>query len=133
MEIASNFGQTGRNPADVNGDGVVNVMDLGLVAGAFGTGTAAPSKLSHNPQIAPTRADVQKWLREARQVNLTDPSVQARYLRVGAASCCVDTKGISTAAELSESVQPRNLDSVRVGGGYACANHDIQHTRCYGP
>ena len=76
VEIASNFGQTGRNPADVNGDGVVNIMDLGLVAGAFGTGTAAPSKLSHNPQIAPTRADVQKWLREARQVNLTDPSVQ---------------------------------------------------------
>ena len=76
VEIASNFGQTGRNPADVNGDGVVNVMDLGLVAGAFGTDTAAPSKLSHNLQIAPTRADVQKWLREARQMNLTDPSVQ---------------------------------------------------------
>ena len=76
VEIASNFGQTGRNPADVNGDGVVNIMDLGLVAGAFGTDTAAPSKLSHNLQIAPTRADVQKWLREARQVNLTDPSVQ---------------------------------------------------------
>ena len=130
VEIASNFGQTGRNPADVNGDGVVNVMDLGLVAGAFGTGTAAPSKLSHNLQIAPTRADVQKWLREVRQMNLTGSVCSTRYLRVGAVSCCVDTKGISAAAELSESVQPRNVDSLRVGDRYACAHHDLQHAGC---
>ena len=34
--VASNFGETGQNPADVNGDGQVNIQDLVLVAGAFG-------------------------------------------------------------------------------------------------
>ena len=35
--------------------------------------------------------------------------------------------------ELSESVQPRNVDSLRVGDGYACQDHDLQHTRCCDP
>ena len=34
--VASNFGQIGQNAAGVNGDGVVNIIDLTLVAGAFG-------------------------------------------------------------------------------------------------
>ena len=34
--VASNFGQTGANAADVNGDGVVNIVDLTRVAAAFG-------------------------------------------------------------------------------------------------
>ena len=33
--VASGFGQTGQNAADVNGDGMVNIQDLVLVAGAF--------------------------------------------------------------------------------------------------
>ena len=34
--VASKFGEKGQNPADVNGDGQVNIQDLVLVAGAFG-------------------------------------------------------------------------------------------------
>jgi len=34
--IAARFGQTGAEPADVNGDGVVNIQDLVLVASHFG-------------------------------------------------------------------------------------------------
>ena len=34
--VASNFGQTGDIPADVNGDNVVNILDLTLVASHFG-------------------------------------------------------------------------------------------------
>ena len=34
--VAANFGETGTNDADVNGDGVVNIIDLTLVAAAFG-------------------------------------------------------------------------------------------------
>lgn len=34
--VASNFGKTGQNAADVNNDGIVNIQDLVLVAGAFG-------------------------------------------------------------------------------------------------
>ena len=40
--VASNFGETGANAADVNGDGVVNIVDLTLVAAAFGNTAAAP-------------------------------------------------------------------------------------------
>ena len=34
--VAANFGETGPTPADVNGDGVVNILDLTLVASHFG-------------------------------------------------------------------------------------------------
>ena len=33
--VAGQFGKTGKNSADVNGDGVVNIQDLVLVAGAL--------------------------------------------------------------------------------------------------
>ena len=39
--VASNFGKTGQNAADVNGDGVVNIIDLTLVAAAFGNTASA--------------------------------------------------------------------------------------------
>ena len=35
--VSSQFGRTGQNEADVNGDGVVNIQDLVLVAAAFHT------------------------------------------------------------------------------------------------
>ncbi len=56
--VASNFGKTGENAADVNGDGVVNIVDLTLVAAAFGNTAAAPIIWSFDSKIAPTRADV---------------------------------------------------------------------------
>ena len=34
--VAGAFGQTGENEADVNGDGIVNILDLVAVAAAFG-------------------------------------------------------------------------------------------------
>ena len=40
--IASQLGQTGANSADVNGDGTVNIQDLVLVAGALGAEASAP-------------------------------------------------------------------------------------------
>ena len=78
--VASNFGKGGENSADVNGDGVVNIIDLTLVAGAFGTTAGAPALWSRDQKIAPTREQVQQWLREARQMNLTDPAFQRGIL-----------------------------------------------------
>ena len=72
--VASNFGKTvseDGNPADVNEDGVINIIDLVKVAGAFGDGAAAPSTLSQNLKGTLTRADVQEWLTQAQQANLT--------------------------------------------------------------
>ena len=78
--VASNFGKTGQNAADVNGDGVVNIVDLTLVAGGFGNIAEAPALWSRDWEIAPTRDQVQQWLREARQMNLTDPAFQRGIL-----------------------------------------------------
>ena len=60
--VASRLGQTGTpNPADVNGDGVVNVQDLVLVANGFGDVAAAPSAREL------TAVHVDQWLKLARQ------------------------------------------------------------------
>ncbi len=77
--VAANFGKTGKNAADVNNDGVVNVVDMALVAGAIGNNgdAAAPTLWSDN---MPTRATVETWLREARQINLSDPQFQRGIL-----------------------------------------------------
>ncbi|MDE0689601.1 MAG: dockerin type I domain-containing protein [Candidatus Poribacteria bacterium] len=40
--IASNFGKSEENDADVNADGLVNILDLTLVAAAFGNIAAVP-------------------------------------------------------------------------------------------
>jgi len=78
--VASNFGQQGLNRSDVNGDDVVNIVDLVLVAGTFGKDTAAPSIWGHDLEIAPTREQVQQWLREAWDINLTDAAFQRGVL-----------------------------------------------------
>ena len=85
VAVASAFGETGETPADVNGDGSVSILDLVAVAAAFGEMTAnAPSTLtlSRDRELAPTRAEVQQWLRQAHQLGLTDAISQRgiRYL-----------------------------------------------------
>ena len=43
VSVSANFGKTGENIADVNGDGIVNIVDLVKVAGEIGAGAAAPA------------------------------------------------------------------------------------------
>ena len=66
--VAGQFGETGKNSADVNGDGVVNIQDLVLVASAFGEGAAAPSARAVSLSRL-TASDVEGWLIEARAVS----------------------------------------------------------------
>ena len=75
--VASNLGQTGQSSADVNGDGIVNIQDLVRVAGALGQGTAAAPTLHASDLEGLTAADIQQMLTQARQLALTDPA----YLR----------------------------------------------------
>ena len=70
--VASIFGQTGQNSADVNGDGVVNIVDLVLVAAAFGDGASAPS-LHPQDLKGLTAANVQHLLTQARQMTPANP------------------------------------------------------------
>ena len=77
--VASKLGQTGQNAGDVNGDGVVNIQDLVKVAGALGNAAAAPSL---HPQALEmlTAADVQQWLTQAQHLKLTDATLQRGIL-----------------------------------------------------
>ena len=63
--VAGQFGKTGEHVADVNGDGVVNIQDLVWVAGAFGEGAAAPS-VGAVSRARLTVSDMEEWLIEAR-------------------------------------------------------------------
>ena len=69
--VAGRLGQTGTNSADVNEDNVVNIQDLVLVAGALGNSAAAPSPLTQSLETF-TAADAKQWLSQVQQLNLTD-------------------------------------------------------------
>ena len=74
--VAAQLGQTSEaTRADVNGDGVVNIQDLVLVAGAIGGDAAAPAALPKTLELFST-ADVQQWLVETRWLSLTDAMSQ---------------------------------------------------------
>ena len=79
--VASNFGDTGENVADVNSDGVVNIADLVLVAGALGNAAAAPLLYPDALEML-TAADVAEWLSQAQRLDLTETRTQQgiRYL-----------------------------------------------------
>ncbi len=78
--VAQQFGETSESVADINGDGIVNILDLILVAGALGNTASAPDILSLKLDTMPTRAEVEAWLHEARQINFTDPAFQRGIL-----------------------------------------------------
>ena len=66
---------TGNPEADINKDGVVNVFDLVQVAGAIGGGGAAPSAYSANPSII-SAADVERWLAGTQGLGVGDANFQ---------------------------------------------------------
>jgi len=75
VQVASRFNKRGGKE-DINGDGVVNIIDLVKVAGALGDGAAAPSAWHLSREAIPTRVEVQQWLMQAQQLNLTDATSQ---------------------------------------------------------
>ena len=72
VRVASSLGKSGENGADVNGDGIVNILDLVAVAGALGNTAAAPSAWGRDLEAGLTRADIQQWIAQARRLDLTD-------------------------------------------------------------
>ena len=60
---------------DVNGDGVVNILDLVQVAGAIERGAAAPS--AYFPDLSNiSAADVERWLARAQGLSVVDAKFQ---------------------------------------------------------
>ena len=72
--VAQGFG-TDSLEGDVNGDGVVNVFDLVQVAGALGGDGAAPSAYSLDPSNI-SAADVERWLAGAQGIGVGDANFQ---------------------------------------------------------
>ena len=78
--VASSFGKESPiDDADVNKDGVVDILDLVLVAGALGDAAAAPSLYPQALRLF-TALDIQQWLSQARHLDLTDASMQRGVL-----------------------------------------------------
>ena len=77
--IASNLGQSGQNDADVNGDGVVNILDLVFVAGMFDGAAAAPAAQPEVPETL-TAVEVQDWLTDARSLEVRDPIIKRGFV-----------------------------------------------------
>ena len=71
--VAGAFGEEGGR-ADANGDGVVNILDLLLVARALSDVAAAPSAPSQALETF-TAAKVQQWLTDARQLEVKDAAI----------------------------------------------------------
>ena len=72
--VATRFGQPGEEGADVNGDGVVNIQDLVLVAAAFATAAAAPSE-SLDLREKVTAAEIRSWLSQAERLDSSDATL----------------------------------------------------------
>ena len=72
VAVAAALGQTGENAADVNGDSEVNIQDLVAVAAALGEVAAAPAAVRQQGAAHLTQEEVQHWLTQAQQADLTD-------------------------------------------------------------
>ena len=70
--VAARFGQEDQTEADINRDGVVDIKDLITVASGMNTEAAAPLARNSYRTFMPSRAEVQQWLIQAQQLNLTD-------------------------------------------------------------
>ena len=77
--VGLRLGQTGENSADVNGDGVVDIVDLVQVAGAIANVAAAPAV--HPIALTNlTSTDIEGWLTQAQALDLTDVRSQRGIL-----------------------------------------------------
>ena len=73
--VATHFGTIGDNQADVNGDSVVDIKDLLLLAGAINTDAAAPHIYSMAISEL-TMEEIQMWLSQAQQLDPSDAIYQ---------------------------------------------------------
>ena len=77
--VATQFGKVGKNQADVNGDDVVDIRDLVLVAGGFNADAAAPAAYSLEISTL-TPEDIQMWLAQVQQLNLSTATYERGVL-----------------------------------------------------
>ena len=77
--VYANLGQTGPIAADINSDDVVDIADLIKVASELEIATVK-SEITYDLRFVPTIADVEKWISDAQQLDLTNPVTQKGIL-----------------------------------------------------
>ena len=80
MAVDERLGMTGQYPEDVNLDGVVNIVDLVLVANAIDVEAAAAPALDNRVTALMTTEQIQGWLTEARLSEETSYAYQRGIL-----------------------------------------------------
>ena len=78
--VAAHFGKVGENQADVNEDSVVDIKDLLLVAGGLNADAAAPPMYSMAISTL-TVEEIQMWLSQAQQLDL-NPAIYQRGIAI---------------------------------------------------
>ena len=80
--IASRFGETGENEADINEDNIVDIVDLVLAANEVGDAAAAPTLHPEQPATLEglSAADVQQWLTQGVKAGIADSNYQQGIL-----------------------------------------------------
>lgn len=78
VRITTRLGRTGPDVADVNGDGAVDIHDIVLAAALIGTEAAAPSAGMGTEHGQPLLRpeDLQLWLTQAQHIDSRDPTFQ---------------------------------------------------------
>jgi hypothetical protein len=73
--VAAHFDAVGENQADINEDGIVDIKDLLLVAGQLNAEAAAPSAYPLAISML-TAEEIQIWLNQAQQLDLSGTAYQ---------------------------------------------------------
>ncbi len=73
--VGARLGQRGQNSADLNGDRLVDIVDLVLVASVFSEEVAAPSLYPQSLEPL-TTADLHQWIKQAQGLYLIDANLQ---------------------------------------------------------
>ena len=123
--VASALGTAGPDlAADVNGDGIVNILDLVLVAGALGNTAAAPPVIPGALDVLTAR-DVRAWLKQAQELDVMDAASQRGSSSPRATSGSADSERHCIVVQLSEPVQPGDVDPLPVGRRFGCSVDDL--------
>ncbi len=77
--VYANLGQTGPIAVDINSDEVVDIADLIRVASELEIAAVKP-EFTYDIRFVPTIADVEKWINDAQQLDLTNPVTQKGIL-----------------------------------------------------
>ena len=128
--VATRLGQTGPNIADANGDGIVHILDLILVAGELGNEAGAPSIYSDGVAML-SPSEVKQWLEEARGLGPRRCHLPEGNSVLGTLVGGIHAARNGAAAELPESVQSGNLDSVSTRNRFGSPHLDFMTAEAF--